>query len=74
MDNDINKYLFDIRESINSIESYLEGRVDFNIYKSNKMLRRAVEREFEIIGEAINRIDYRKTTNCKYEEPCNPWI
>lgn len=57
MDNDINKYLFDIRESINSIESYLEGRVDFNIYKSNKMLRRAVEREFEIIGEAINRID-----------------
>ena len=57
MDNDINKYLFDIRESINSIESYLDGKLDFNVYKGNKMLKRAVEREFEIIGEALNRIN-----------------
>lgn len=57
MDNEIKKYLYDIRESISSIESYLGGNQDFNVYKGNKMLRRAVEREFEIIGEAINRID-----------------
>jgi uncharacterized protein with HEPN domain len=43
MDNEIKKYLFDIK--------------DFNLYKANKMLRRAIEREFEIIGEAMNRID-----------------
>ncbi len=29
---------------------------DFNIYLSNKLLRRGVERELEIIGEAANRI------------------
>jgi len=57
MDNEIKKHLYDIRESISSIESYLGGNQDFNVYKGNKMLRRAVEREFEIIGEAINRID-----------------
>lgn len=51
------KNFFDIQESILSIEQYLGDKRDFNIYSSDKMLRRAIEREFEIIGEAINRID-----------------
>lgn len=50
------KYLHDIRESIRSIEEYLGEQRDFNRYSSNKMLRRAVERELEIIGEAVNRL------------------
>jgi len=54
---EIKKYLFDINEAILSIESYLGEKRDFNIYLENKMLRRAVEREFEIIGEAMNRLD-----------------
>jgi uncharacterized protein with HEPN domain len=57
MENEIKKYLFDIKESVDSIENYLGETRDFKIYKSNKMLRRAIEREFEIIGEAMNRID-----------------
>lgn len=57
MDNEIKKHLFDIKESVDSIENYLGKKRDFNVYKSDKMLRRAVEREFEIIGEAMNRID-----------------
>ena len=57
MDNNVKKYLFDLKESIDSIESYLGYNRDFNIYMKNKMLRRAIEREFEIIGEAMNRID-----------------
>lgn len=57
MDNRIKKYLFDIKESINSIENYLGDKRDFKVYMSDKMLRRAVEREFEIIGEAMNKID-----------------
>ncbi len=44
-------------ESIESIEGYLVDKRDFNVYQSNKMLRRAIEREFEIIGEAMSRID-----------------
>jgi uncharacterized protein with HEPN domain len=54
---EIKKYLFDIAESIDSIEKYLGDKRDFIIYLSNKMLRRAVEREFEIIGEAMSRIE-----------------
>jgi len=54
---EIKKYLFDIRESIESIEKYLGDKRDFNIYLADKMLRRAIEREFEIIGEAMSRIE-----------------
>ena len=54
---EIKKYLFDIKESIDSIENYLGDKRNFRIYSENKMLRRAVERELEIIAEAINRID-----------------
>lgn len=56
MDNLIKKFLFDIYEATKSIDAYLEGNRDFNHYLSNKMLRRAFEREFEIIGEAMQRI------------------
>lgn len=52
----IQKYLYDIRLSIQSIYDYLGEKRDFSLYKSNKQLRRAVERELEIIGEAANRI------------------
>jgi len=52
----IQKYLYDIITSINSIYEYLGEERDFNIYQENKLLRRAVERELEIIGEASNRI------------------
>ncbi len=57
MNLEIKKFLFDINESIDSIEKYLGGKRNFQIYLSNKMLRRAVEREFEIIGEAMNKIE-----------------
>ena len=42
--------------SANSIFNYLGEQRDFNAYKNNKLLCRAVEREFEIIGEAANKI------------------
>ncbi len=52
----INKYLFDILSSIKSIDDYLNHELNFEFYESNKLVRRAVEREIEIIGEAVNRI------------------
>lgn len=52
---DIKKYLHDMITSVNAIYSFIGEKRDFNEYSTNKMLRRAVEREFEIIGEAMNR-------------------
>ncbi len=57
MDEIIKKYLFDFKESVYSINEFIGENLDFNHYLSDKMLRRAIEREFEIIGEALNRIN-----------------
>ncbi len=56
MKDEIKKYLYDISTSINSIFEYLGEKRDFFEYQKNKLLRRGIEREFEIIGEAVNRI------------------
>ena len=56
MDEYIFKCLHDVQESIFSINTFLGEKRNFVEYKSNKLLRRAVERELEIIGEALNRI------------------
>lgn len=56
MKSNVKKYFFDIIVSINSIEEYLGGSRNFIAYQKNKLLRRAVEREIEIIGEATNKI------------------
>ncbi len=53
---EVKKLLHDISEAAASIFVYLGEKRDFSVYNSNKMLRRAVEREFEIIGEAISNI------------------
>ena len=52
----IQKYLLDILTSIDSIYEYLGEQRDFDIYLNNKQLRRSVERELEIIGEAVSRL------------------
>ncbi len=53
---EVQKYLYDMLSSINSINEFLGDNRDFNQYKENRLLRRAVERELEIIGEAANRL------------------
>ncbi len=53
---EIQKYLFDIQTSIDSINEYLGDKRDFNHYQNNKLLRRGIERELEIIGEAVKKI------------------
>ena len=57
MDNDIKTWLFDILCSINEIESYyIETPKIFEIYQNDLRTKRAVERNIEIIGEAMSRI------------------
>ena len=56
MQREARKYLFDIKESIESIGEYIGNKYDFNIYLENKLLRRGVEREPGIIGEAVSKL------------------
>jgi uncharacterized protein with HEPN domain len=56
MKREIKKYLFDINTSIDSIFDYLGNERNFFEYQKNKLLRRGIEREIEIIGEATKRI------------------
>ncbi|MDX9694252.1 MAG: DUF86 domain-containing protein [Bacteroidales bacterium] len=57
MDSEIKTWLFDILQSIKEIESYFEDKPKkFEEYINDIRTKRAVERNIEIIGEALNRI------------------
>ncbi|MFP4308229.1 MAG: DUF86 domain-containing protein [Desulfococcaceae bacterium] len=55
MKDSVRKHLFDIREAIQSILRFVNGK-SFSDYEADDFLRSAVERKFEIVGEALNRI------------------
>ena len=55
MSNASRKLLFDVAESARSIRDWCAGRT-FAEYETDRQFRRAVEREFEIIGEALSRL------------------
>ncbi len=56
MDNIAKKYLFDIRMCIDNIEKYIGTPQVYENYARNDMLQDAVERNLEIIGEAVNNL------------------
>jgi len=57
MDRSIKTWLFDILKAIEEIESFFEGKPkSFLDYCKDIKTKRAVERNIEIIGEAMNRI------------------
>lgn len=57
MERTINKTLEDILNAILEIDSFFETRPRrYDIYLSDVCLRRAVERNITIIGEAMNRL------------------
>lgn len=56
MDDYIYAWLFDIKTSIEEIESYFPNGKVFQQYQNDLKTKRAVERNIEIIGEAMSRI------------------
>jgi uncharacterized protein with HEPN domain len=57
MDTEIKAWLYDILNAINEIESFFSDQPkEFVAYQNDLKTRRAVERNIEIIGEAMSRI------------------
>jgi len=53
---EIKIYLSDIERSIGEIYDFLPSKRDFAAFQKDLKARKAVERNIEIIGEAMNRI------------------
>lgn len=56
MDIRINSWLVDILQCIEEIFVFLGEKRDFNAYLTDIKTKKAVERNLEIIGEAVSRI------------------
>jgi uncharacterized protein with HEPN domain len=55
MEDDLLKHLYDIKEAAAAILRFVRGKT-FDDYERDELLRSGVERKFEIIGEALNRV------------------
>ena len=51
MERDPRAYLWDVQQAANAIDQFIAG-LDATGYAGNALVRAAVERQFEIIGEA----------------------
>ena len=61
-------YLWDMLQAARDVLEFTRG-VSLDEYGSNRMLQRAVEREFQILGEAARRV----TESFKVAHPEIPW-
>lgn len=55
MGGDAGKYLWDAKVAADRISRFTNGK-SFDDYRNDEMLRSAVERQFEIIGEALSAL------------------
>lgn len=62
MDKQVDAWLEDILRSIDEIFEFLPKKRDFFEFKKDLKTKKAVERNIEIIGEAVNRITNYKNT------------
>ena len=55
MQRDPRAYLWDAREAAAAILEFVRDK-GFEDYSSDRLLRSAVERQFEVVGEALNQL------------------
>ena len=55
MADEVLKHLYDVREAAMAIRAFTAGKSGAD-YEQDELLRSAVERKFEVIGEALGRI------------------
>ena len=56
MSNASKKFLEDILDCITAIEAFTSGISNFGEFSKDRLIRRATERELQIISEALSRI------------------
>jgi uncharacterized protein with HEPN domain len=56
MRRDFEFYLWDVTAAISDIQTFVAD-MSFDQYLANRMVQRAVERSFEIVGEALKQAD-----------------
>ncbi len=56
MDKEIKTWLSDIERAIKEINLFLPNQTDFEAFRKDLKTKRAIERNIEIIGEAMGRI------------------
>lgn len=56
MENEIKTWLVDIEQAISEINQFLPDKKDFYQFQKDLKTKRAIERNVEIIGEAVYRI------------------
>ena len=56
MDEYSEKYLLDVLNACEEVESFFEGKKFFANFQTDILRQRAVERNVEIMGEAINQL------------------
>ena len=69
------KYLFDIQRAAGLIRNFTRGKT-FAEFESDLMLRSAVERQFEIIGEALHYrgADQQLSAHHRLPQYPDPWL
>ena len=55
MQHDVQKHLFDILSAARDVQHFVDA-ITYDEYHGNKLVKAAVERKFEIIGEALSRL------------------
>lgn len=70
MDINIKTWLLDIQQSIDEIVEFVGDQRDFSAYQKDIKTKKAVERNLEIIGEAVNRI-FKADSNFQIENAKN---
>lgn len=56
MQREVKSWLVDIKQAINEINEFLPDKKNFFEFQKDLKTKRAIERNIEIIGEAVNRI------------------